>query len=75
MFKDPIEVNGSTVEECIHNLVTQFPDIRKMLVGEDGNVLPYVNVFLNDETIYPDELTQPVKDNDNIFLLYLIGGG
>ncbi|MDD5287885.1 MAG: hypothetical protein PHY28_02065 [Dehalococcoidales bacterium] len=26
-----VEVNGNTVSECLNNLATQFPDIRKMM--------------------------------------------
>lgn len=72
---EKVEVRGNTVEDCINNLVEIFPDIKNMLLSEDGKVFPYVNTFLNDDTIYPDQLTTPVKDNDEIYLLYLIGGG
>lgn len=73
--KETIEVNGGTVQDCINELVKAFPKIKAMLSDEDGKLLPYVNVFLNDNTIYPDELTTPVNDGDEIYLLYLIGGG
>ena len=73
--KEMIEVNGSTVEGCINDLVKQFPAIKNMLVNEDGKVLPYVSTFLNDEMLYPDDLSTRVKDNDVIYLLYLIDGG
>jgi molybdopterin converting factor small subunit len=72
---EKVEVRGNTIEDCINNLVENFPNIKIMLIGEDGKILPYVNIFLNEETVYPDQLTTPVKDNDEIYLLYLIGGG
>ena len=73
--KETVEVHGSTIEDCVNDLVKQFPEIKNMLLDETGKLFPYVNTFLNDETIYPDELATTVKDGDEIFLLYLIGGG
>ena len=73
--KETVEVNGITVEDCIKDLTKQFPAIKTLLIDEEGKVLPYVNTFLNDEIIYPDELSTPVKDNDEIYLLYMIDGG
>ena len=70
-----VEVNGSTVGECLDDLAKQFPDIKKMLFAKDGNLRGYVGIYVNGEDPYPEELAKPVKDGDELRLLYIIGGG
>lgn len=70
-----VEVAGSTIGECLKDLVRQFPGMGKMLFARDGRLLPYISIYLNGEDAYPDELVKPVKPEDEFYLLYLIGGG
>ncbi len=70
-----VEVNGSTVGECLNHLVKQFPAMEKMLFDKNGKLLSYVGIYLNGEDTYPEELAKPVKDGDELHILYIIGGG
>ena len=74
-----VEVNGSTVGECLNNLTKQFPGIEKMLFTKNGElhnyVLNYVAVYVNGEDAYPNELVKPVKDGDELHIIYMVGGG
>ncbi len=70
-----IEVNGSTVGECLNYLVKQFPSIEKMLFTKTGKLLGYVGIYVNGEDAYPEELAKPIKDGDGLHILYIIGGG
>ena len=70
-----MEVNGNTTGECLKNLVEQFPSIKKEIFTEDGNLLEYLSIFVNKELAFPEELTAPVKDGDDVHLVPLIGGG
>ncbi len=72
---ETIEVNGSTVGECLNHLVKQFPHMEKMLLDKKGKLLDYVNIYINEEDAYPDELAKSVKDGDALYILYMIGGG
>ena len=69
------EVNGSTVGECLNQLITQFPGIEKMLFTKNGQLHAYVGIFINGENAYPDELARSVTDGDELYVLYVIGGG
>ena len=69
------EANGSTVAECLNHLVKQFPGMEKMLLAKNGKLFDYVNIYLNEEDAYPDELAKAVKDGDELHILYIIGGG
>ena len=73
--KEVIEVNGNTVGECLGHLITQFPDIKKMVFQEDGRLLDYISIYANGAFAHEDELAQPVKDGDELHLLYILGGG
>ena len=70
-----VEVNGSTVGECISRLITQFPSIEKMLFAESGRLHAYVSVYINGEDTYPEELAKPVKDGDELHITMIIAGG
>ncbi len=70
-----VEVNGGTVGGCLDHLVKQFPDIEKMLFAKNGKLFDYVGIYVNGEDAYPEELTKPVKDGDELHILYIIGGG
>jgi hypothetical protein len=46
-----------------------------MLFDKDNRLHSYLGVYLNGEDIYPDILTEPIKNDDELHLLYIIGGG
>ena len=70
-----VEVKGSTVGECITQLIEQFPGMKKMLFAKNGKLHSYVGIYVNGEDAYPDELTKPVEDGDALHIIYIIGGG
>jgi molybdopterin converting factor small subunit len=70
-----VEVNGSTVGECLNHLVKQFPRMEKMLFDKNGELFSYVGIYVNGGDAYPEELAKPVKDGDELYILYIIGGG
>ena len=70
-----VEVNGSTVGGCLNHLIEQFPDFKKMLFAQNDKLLSYLCIYLNEDDVYPDELTKPVKDGDELHITYVIVGG
>lgn len=70
-----VEVNGSTVGECLKNLVEQFPGLEKVLFNEHGKLLSYLGIYVNEESTYPEELIKPVKDGDELSITLMISGG
>jgi molybdopterin converting factor small subunit len=72
---ETVEVNGSTVGGCLNNLAKRFPDIEKMIFNKNGRLLNYIGIYVNGEDAYPGELVKPVRDGDELHILYLIGGG
>ena len=72
---EAVAVNGSTVGECLNHLIKQFPRMEKMLLAKNGKLFDYVNIYINGEDAYPEELAKPVKEGDELHILYIIGGG
>jgi len=70
-----LEVTGYSPVECLHNLVVQFPDIRRWVYDKQGELRPQVWFFTNGERISADELTNRLKDGDELFILLALGGG
>lgn len=70
-----VEVNGNTVGQCLEQLVAQFPQLRKRLFEKDGSVSRLVDIYVNGESAYPEELAKPVKDGDEIHTEVIISGG
>lgn len=74
-WQELVEVTGYSPVECLHNLEAQFPSIRRWLHDKQGQLRPQVQFFVNGERIYADELTNPLNDGDELFILLAIGGG
>jgi sulfur-carrier protein len=69
------EVNGSTVGDSLNSFVKQYPGTKKRLFGKNGKLLRYVEIYVNGDTTYPEELARQVNDGDEISIVYLISGG
>ena len=71
-----IEVEGSTVGDVLHGLVMKFPGLGDQLLGGDGSLNRFVNVYLNDQDIrYLQELGTPVGPTDTVVILPAMAGG
>ncbi len=70
-----VEVDGNSVGECFRNLITIYPELDEWLFEEKGKLSKYIDIFVNDESAYPEELRRPVKDGDEIYILMQIAGG
>ena len=71
-----VHVNGQTVGFIMHDLTENYPDLKNHLFNEDGNLRPYVNIFLNQEEIrmLQGEDT-PIRDGDRLMIVPSIAGG
>lgn len=72
---DTVEVDGKTVGECFHQLVKLFPNLQSAIFDEKGELQNLLEVFLNSESAYPDELARSTKDGDEIYITTILSGG
>ncbi len=68
-------VEGKTVRECLHDLVRQFPKLKRMFLDKEGNLMHAYDYFINGENVYPKDMNAPLQDGDKLNVLYIIHGG
>ena len=73
--KEVVEVKGKTVGECFNHLVRQYPEMKDKIYYKRARLFGYYDVYVNGETIYPENLKKPVKDGDEISINIYIAGG
>lgn len=76
--RDIIEVSGRNVGECLDDLEAQCPGIKEQLGhtrNRDFELYNYIEVYVNGNSAYPDELTRPVNDGDEVTLAVMMVGG
>ncbi|NLE08428.1 MAG: MoaD/ThiS family protein [Dehalococcoidales bacterium] len=69
------DVPGSTVGDCLGELTRRYPEVEKELFDENGCLLRHVDIYLNGESAFPDELTKPVADSDALHIVMMVVGG
>jgi len=70
-----VEVHGSTVGECLADLVEQFPRIKQELFDNNGDLSGKVLVSINLKSAYPEELAKPVDNGDELYIVRVVAGG
>ena len=70
-----VDVSGNTIGQCLEQLVTRFPVLKKWLYKKDGKLSDLVDIYLNGESSFPLELSKPVKDGDELHIIVIISGG
>ena len=70
-----VETAGSTVGDCLNDLIAQYPGLKEKLFDTKGKLRNTIEIYLNMESTYPDELKKKVKPGDEIYLTILLAGG
>ena len=74
--KSRLSVDGNTVEETISDLTLNFPDLKKHLVDEKGQLRSFVNIFVGDDDIRNlQQGATSVKPETIISIIPAIAGG
>ena len=72
---ESIDVDGRTVGECLSALVARYPGMKTVLFDAGGKLNRLIEIYLNMESAYPDELLKPTRDGDEIHITLLLSGG
>ena len=71
-----VQVSGNSIGSALDALLAKYPELRKQLYGNDGQLRSFVNVYLNDEDIrYLQKSETPVNSGDTISIVPSIAGG
>lgn len=67
---------GEDVAEILESAVESYPELKKHLYNDDGQLRPFVNVFLGEENINQlDGLNTTLAENDTLLIIPSIAGG
>ena len=71
-----LKVSAGTIQDSVNELTLNFPDLKKHLLDENGNIRSYVNIFVGNDDIrdLQKEGTQ-VKEDTVISIVPAIAGG
>jgi len=71
-----LKVEGKNVKELIDALESRFPGIRASILNQNEQILPHLNIFLNETDIHVLEgLETPVQQGDEVAIIPAIAGG
>jgi sulfur-carrier protein len=69
-------IDGSTIEEVLHGLVTTYPELHKHIFDDAGRPVRHLLVVLNGDDIRTlDGIKTTVRDGDEVQLLPAMAGG
>ena len=74
--KDIVEVSGaSSFKEALEKLEAQHPGMKMQLYDKHGNLSSTYEIYINGQSVYPNELSAPLSDGDEVAIGMLYIGG
>lgn len=73
--KGDVSVNGETVGDALRFLIERFSGIESDLFSRNGKLHRHIDIFVNDQSAYPNELAYEVKEGDVITIALMLSGG
>lgn len=71
-----VALQGSTVADAMESLMIQFPALRPQLTNSQGELRPFVNLFLGENNVRDLQgLATPLRENDQLLLIPSVAGG
>ncbi len=71
-----VNVAGGNVAEAMEHLVVQYPALRPHLYNGNGQLRPFVNLFLGENNVKDLQgLQTPIDQNARLLLIPSIAGG
>jgi molybdopterin converting factor small subunit len=72
---DTVQVDGDTIGNCLDALIGRFPEMKSALFDGKGKLKNQIEIYLNMESAYPDELKKKVQAGDEIYITVMLAGG
>jgi sulfur-carrier protein len=71
-----VEVEGASIRELVEQIDQKFTGFKEQIVGDDGKLHRFINVYLNDEDVrYLGSLDTEVGSGDVVSILPAVAGG
>ncbi len=71
-----VNVRGTNVAEALDSLISQYPTLKPHLYNGDGQLRPFVNLFVGQDNISDLQgLSTRLDENTRVILIPSIAGG
>lgn len=71
-----VTLSGGNVSEVMHQLIEKYPTLKPHLYNGDGQLRPFVNLFVGENNISDLQgLDTPLENNTRVILIPSIAGG
>ena len=71
-----VNIPATNIKGVVNELTLNFPDLKKHLLDDQGNIRTFVNIFVGDEDIRNLQQEQTsIKDETVISIVPAIAGG
>jgi molybdopterin synthase sulfur carrier subunit len=71
-----LEIEATSIRELLDKVGGSHPDLKDRVVGEDGEIRRFVNVYVEDEDVrFLEGLDTPLKDRQVVSILPAVAGG
>ena len=68
--------DGATVGELLSNIERRYPGFAEQIMGPDGKLHRFVNIYLNDEDVrFLKGKDTPITEGDTVSILPALAGG
>ena len=71
-----LKTSGTTIQEAFKQLTETYPDLKKHIYDDSGNIRSFVRIYVGDDDIkaLQNEAT-PLKDDSVVSIIPAIAGG
>ena len=70
------ETQRNDLPGALEDLVNEYPEIKKNLFDDNGNVRSYIKIYIGDEEVKPqDNGSLKLNENTEISIIPAIAGG
>ena len=72
----PFETQSTTLPQLINDVDRRFPGIKDYILDEQGQLRKHVQIFIGNRMISDRQgLTDPLNDEDEVFIMQALSGG
>ena len=73
---DIVTIDAPTLSDAVERLEADYPGIKERLVGDDGEIRRFVNIYVNGEDVrFLSNLSTALKASDEVSIVPAVAGG
>ena len=73
---DIVTSDAPTLAEAVDRLEADYPGIKDRIVGDDGEIRRFVNIYVNGEDVrFLSNLSTALKASDEVSIVPAVAGG